>query len=52
MGPRFREDDDRLVIPAKAGIHWDLRVRMGPRFREDDDRLSEWIAAKAGMTYL
>src|SRR5450755_1703557 len=24
------------VIPAKAGIHWPLNVKMDPRFRGDD----------------
>jgi hypothetical protein len=25
-----------VVIPAKAGIHWLLKVKLDPRFRGDD----------------
>ena len=41
MGPRIREDEIWVVIPAKAGIH----NPIGPRIREDDRKAFSVIPA-------
>src|SRR5450755_1184737 len=39
-----------FVIPAKAGIHWFLKVKMDPRFRGDDVNGDESLNGDVSLT--